>query len=268
MSWADKVPTLSRETLRTLVAWAIGINVDPFGDKFDPPDMPKSVFEKGSPGIIDYAVKNFPDNDASKFWLALNDLDGAPDNHTARAISNAFFESIDWRPGFAIAALRALDTRSDWDSDSILLGLEVGRGILTHPGTVAQIKLKADLAEGGEMDTPLNPRQSPFSNPVVREVLVSFDAIVEAQESQVEREPQVLSDMQRFGPEPLMLTMQARQFFSGPAGGISRPIGSTITMLLRGLMEEALGQQDLNLVKTLDQWLVLMASRYGYTRDC
>jgi CHAT domain-containing protein len=266
MAWADDLPVLSPDSLTTLARWALGEKPSILATDFTAPNLPDAALAAGPGGLIDHVIAHRPDTEAGRYWNALVDTSEL-DVHAARAISNAFFSSIDWRPGFAIAALRALDTRTVWDADGILLGLEVARGLLLHPGTVAQIKLRADLAEHGTLDTPLAPRHSPFSDRVVQETLACLDAVVAAQERQEDRGPQVLADLKRFGPQPLELLGFAQALFKTPVLSPPNPVGSRLAMLLRALMEEALNRQRLDLVKAIDRPLSVVAARYGFTRD-
>jgi hypothetical protein len=267
MAWPDELPVLSPDSLATLARWALGKKASVLAHDFAPPDLPDAVLADGPGGLIDYAIAHRADTEAGTYWRALRDT-AEVDVHAARAVSHGFFSSTDWRPGFAIAALRALDTRTVWDADGILLGLEVARGLLLHPGVVAQIKLAADLAGQGTLETPLAPRHSPFSDPVVHEVLTCLDAVVAAQERQADRGPQILMDLQRLGRSPLDLLAAAQAHFKTPVLGGPGPVGSRIAMLLRALMEEALNRQRLDLVKAIDRHLVVIAARYGFTRDC
>lgn len=267
MAWGDEVPQLSKEALETLTSWALGQKAEEHGDQFDRPDIPDNIILGGPGRIIDYAVVNFSNTDAGKFWAALQDLNSTPDNHIARDVSSRFFETVDWRPGFAIGALRALDTRSPWDSGSILMGLEVARGILTYPPTLSLIMHGAGMAENINPDAPLAPRYSPFSNPIVREVLDCMDAVVTAQEYQPGRRIQVLSDIRGLGTTPILLLQEALQIFNTSFATMPGPVGSNVITLLRGLMEDAISRQQLDLTQALLTHLMTLATRYGHTRD-
>jgi CHAT domain-containing protein len=268
MHWADSIRQLSQPALRTLSSWSLGTQAAPLVrqlDEFTNPDIPDDVYDGGAPALIDYALEHFPDKPATKYWSAVDDRRNFPDIGTARQLTRSFYEDTNWYPGFAVAALGALDMRGAWDAEGILLGLEVSRGILTRAETVAITKLRAELIHGGNMETPLDPRDTPFWNPVIQETLNILDSIVAVQERQEDRPPQVLDDMARcFGPQSMGFYGEARRRMNIPPRGT---VGSYITLQLRALMEDALVKQELDLIQRLDRMIIPIAARYGFTSD-
>ncbi|MBA2669541.1 MAG: hypothetical protein H0U67_04140, partial [Gemmatimonadetes bacterium] len=267
-TWAAEVEALPPSTLHTLARWALGEWKPWISDEHDEHPLPAGIIAAGPAQIIDHTIEHHPESLAARFWKATRDLEGAPDLATARQILNQeFLTDPDWRRGWAIAALRALDLRSTWDSDGILLGLEYARNRLSHPDTVAMILLQSKLAQEEALDQPLLVQYSPFAEPEVQAVLSRLDQIVAAQERQPDRPAQVLSDVQSQGPHAAALLQEAAARHLQPGFELQGRAGSTVAFLLRALMEDAETGQQFNKVHQLKTYVLVSAARYGTTAD-
>ena len=265
---------VSARTLQTLATWALGEEPPLPWKQRKEVHLPEDVLTAGA--IITYGKKHFPESDATRFWQAT--AHDAPPGSTSvtRHIIKKWIDSLDWRQGWAIAALRALDLTSPFYSPGLLSGIEFLRAILVDPSTIINCRLNHLQAESRNLDRDSifaeSPtlEESPFGDSIVREVLLALDYLVAAQETDPARLRNVLVDMEQSSVRELRKAREEMKAFPGRIfnqSAFSRGVGSAVSTILRAVSGEAEDVQNYNKVDELNNVFILAAARYGYTSD-
>jgi hypothetical protein len=263
---------VSQETLQMLATWALVEESPVPGEARNEISLPTEVLENGPAAIIKYGIELAPDSAAARFWQAT--IQGG-DPSAAQDQINQWLNSLDWRHGWAVAALRALDLTSPVSLPGLFYGIEFSRAILIQPITLTHYYLERTQNKSQSSDTffgneSLTSEESPFGDPTVREVLIALDTIVAALEMYPSRLKDVLADMQ-FSSHQYALFVRAQllehpgQVFKQTL--VNQGVGSAIGTLLRAASEQAEKEQDYDRVGEINHTLIKIVARYGFTSD-
>jgi len=275
------VSALPQDCLRALTDWALTP-----GDWLLPPpppetNIPSKVLREGPNRIIAWIEKEHPDHEAVAYWQATGREASQQSLQMISSTVNGWLNELNWRRGWAIAALRALDPTLPLAHPGLLAGLDLARARLVQPTTIfmADLKLAADVpADDRSPDEPvkdsLTPptfENSPFGDRVVRQVLTALDHLVALQEGHASRFEEVLNDVRTSGHPDFERARQCLQQL--PAGALFRQsvasggVGTAVGLILRHALEKAEQKEDLDTVRSLSSPTIRMAARFGCTAD-
>ena len=254
--------TVSVETLRKLATWALGRDCA----------IPDHVLSRGPSAIIAWGIEQVPDSSAARFWMTARSEAGQAMEPEAAEELLRFHAEDDWRHGWAVAALRAIDDTPPLNSPGHFLALGYARMRLTFAQTLVDCLGKGLGDERSSADTvegPLSLEHSPFGEPAVQDVLQAIDVIVALQEQEPSRVDVVMVDMgvSSYGFMRRAYDFLKENVFQHYDGEPPRPFGHWLSSLLRYFSEQAERKQHIDLVRELNDPILTCAARYGTTSD-
>jgi hypothetical protein len=225
-------------------------------------EVPVEIVGRGIPAIIDHVIETNPEQDAAMYWRATGAED--PNEGVIETILGTWLQDLDWRRGWSIAVLRALDPRLPLAHPGLLSAIEYARACLIQPPALLGVDGFRDPDSGEIVD-------SPFRDDLVRTALLRIDYLVTLQESQETRFDDVQQDLRRgehpdYGRARLQLDTigKGAQFVQAMA---QDSVGASIALLMRHCSERAEANSEPELVMALASPTIRLAARYACTAD-